>query len=348
MANLNQTIIVKKIKKVGGGHHGGAWKVAYADFVTAMMAFFLLLWLLNSVTQEQLEGIANHFAPISVSESTSGAGGVLGGKSMSEEGAMESASARASVTMDLAPPRAGSGGEAAETKDEEHDDEEELQKREDEQFRQAEESLRKAIESIPSLKRLAKSLLIDNTPEGLRIQIVDQKGLAMFPSGGAKMYLHTRKVLELVAKVILTMPQKLAISGHTDAVRFVSDTGYSNWELSSDRANASRRALIELGVPFERIARVVGKAATEPLVVENPGDHRNRRLSIILLRGTGQKPAKKPAEKAEQPPETESAAEPEPQPAAESEPETEPEPAPEAQPVPEALTEPELESEPVQ
>lgn len=335
MANPNQTIIVKRIKKGGGGHHGGAWKVAYADFVTAMMAFFLLLWLLNSVTQEQLEGIANHFAPISVSESTSGAGGVLGGQSMAEEGAMESASARASVTMDLAPPRAGSGGEDSESEEETGEPpaeedldvaEEELKRREEEQFKEAEKSLREAIESVPSLRRLAKSLLIDNTPEGLRIQIVDQKGLAMFPSGGAEMYLHTRKVLELVSKVIGSMPQKLAISGHTDAVRYVSDTGYSNWELSSDRANASRRALIEMGIPFERIARVVGKAATEPLLVEDPTDARNRRLSIILLRGTGQKPREKPQRKAAQEPKHEPEHEPESETLSDPEPESEPEP----------------------
>ena len=293
MADKNQTIIIKKIKKGGGGHHGGAWKVAYADFVTAMMAFFLLLWLLNSVTQEQLEGIADYFAPTAtISLSNSGSGGILAGKSMTEVGAMVSSASQTSVTMEMAPPKAGAGSEDSESAEEKDLDaaKDELEKLEEEQFKEAEESLRKAIESIPSLRRLADSLLIDNTPEGLRIQIVDQKGLAMFPSGNAEMYLHTRKVLELVAKVILSMPQKLAISGHTDAVKFVSDNGYSNWELSSDRANASRRALIEMGVPFSRVARVVGKAATEPLIADNAFDPRNRRLSIVLLRGTGHKP----------------------------------------------------------
>ena len=143
MADSGQTIIVKKIKKSGGGHSGGAWKIAYADFVTAMMAFFLLLWLLNSVTQEQLEGIADHFAPISLSESKSGSGDILGGKVAGEEGAMDVAQSRASVTMDLPPPKAGSGGESAGESEAISDAEEEAQrKKEEEQFEEAADDLR--------------------------------------------------------------------------------------------------------------------------------------------------------------------------------------------------------------
>lgn len=296
-----QAIIIKRVKKGGHGHHGGAWKVAYADFVTAMMAFFLLLWLLNAVTQDQLEGISNYFAPTAISQSTSGSGGILGGKTAFEEGAMESATARVAVTVDLPPPRAGAGGgpdasaphvDASGEEDASRPStdraEELLQQKEQEAFRKAEEELRQAMDHVPELESLSKSLMIDNTPEGLRIQIVDQEGLAMFPRGSADMYPHTRKMLELVAKVILHLPQRIAISGHTDATRYISNTGYSNWELSADRANASRRALLALGVPFERVARVVGMAATEPLLPDNPTDARNRRLSIVLLRGTGQ------------------------------------------------------------
>ncbi len=288
-----QTIIIKKIKKGGHGHHGGAWKVAYADFVTAMMAFFLLLWLLNSVTQEQLEGISNYFAPASIAETTSGAGGVLGGTSITQtEGAMNSPMSSSEVTVDLPPPRAGSGlqesEETAETEVTEDDAAEVLRKKEQEQFENAEEELHKTIESMPQLKQLVNSLLVDNTDEGMRIQIVDQDGLAMFPRGSAKMYLHTRRVLELVAGVINKMPQKVAISGHTDSVKFSGGAGdYTNWELSADRANAARRALIELGVDPARLARVVGRAATEPLLKDNPKDAKNRRISIVLLRGTG-------------------------------------------------------------
>lgn len=288
-----QPIIIKKINKGHEGHHGGAWKIAYADFVTAMMAFFLLLWLLNSVTQEQLEGISNYFAPVTASTSTSGSGDILGGKTITEEGASENSTSRDAVTVDLPPPKAGSGGETESEEDgsssssNEDPTEEQMKKVEEEQFEKAKEELEETIASIPQMKQLAESLLIDNTPEGLRIQLIDQDGLALFPSGGADMYLHTKKLIELVAKVIVEMPQKISISGHTDGVPFVSDSGYSNWELSADRANSARREVQHFNVPEERISRVVGKAATEPLLPDDPNNSRNRRLSIILLRGTG-------------------------------------------------------------
>ncbi|MCB2102109.1 MAG: hypothetical protein KDE22_14630, partial [Rhodobacterales bacterium] len=231
----DQPIIVKKIKKGGHGHHGGAWKVAYADFVTAMMAFFLLLWLLNSVTQEQLEGISNYFAPVSASTSTSGSGGVLGGTTVADDGALTDVTSRAAKVQELPPPQAGDGpvddraeappGAPPETLTE-SEAERLLKAREEEQFKQAEADLRAAIEQVPGFRRLKDSLLIENTPEGLRIQIVDQEGLAMFPSGSAEMYLHTRKVLEVVAQIINKMPQDLSISGHTDAVPFGGAGGY--------------------------------------------------------------------------------------------------------------------------
>jgi len=292
MAGADQSIVIKRIKKAAHAHHGGVWKLAYADFVTAMMAFFLLLWLLNSVTEEQLEGISNYFAPASISPSQSGSGEMFGGKVLGEPGAMPDKMARPSVTVDLPQPKAGTGGEqfsgdkkAAETATDEQA-EELLRRKEEKEFREAEEEIRKAIDSMPSLKALAKSLLIDDTPEGLRIQIVDQEGLAMFPRGSAQMYVHTRRVLELVSKVITKMPQRVSIAGHTDATKYASgdNSGYTNWELSADRANASRRALIELGVPNERVSVVVGKADTDPLVKNDPANASNRRISIVLLR----------------------------------------------------------------
>lgn len=287
-------VIIKRIKKGGhGGHHGGAWKIAYADFVTAMMAFFLLLWLLNSVSQESLEGISNYFAPTAVSSSSSGSGQILGGKTLSEEGVGTSNSSSSSVTMDLPPPRAGSGGEAMQEGDPAA---EAAEKAENAQFEEARKQLEEAIDSAADLQQLRDSLLIDDTPEGLRIQIVDQDGLAMFPSGGSRMYPHTKRLLQLVSKIILTMTQQVSISGHTDAVRFSNNRGYSNWELSSDRANAARRELIANNVPYERVSRVVGKAETEPLKADDPEHASNRRLSIILLRGTGDSTPFKPQE----------------------------------------------------
>lgn len=284
-----QSIIIKKVKKGGhGGHHGGAWKIAYADFVTAMMAFFLLLWLLNSVTQESLEGLSNYFAPVSVSASTSGSGDILGGKTISEDGAGTSSSGQVSnVTMDLPPPKAGSGGEEAASVTEDVA-KKALEAIEEQQFEEAQQKIEEKIKASAEMEQLKDSLTIDNTPEGLRIQLIDQDGLPLFASGGSEMLPHTRKLVKLVAGVINSMPQQLSISGHTDAVPFRTSTGYSNWELSSDRANAARRGLMDENVPFERVSRVVGKAATEPLLPDNPTHASNRRLSIILLRGTGE------------------------------------------------------------
>jgi len=291
-----QPIIIKKVNKGHGGHHGGAWKIAYADFVTAMMAFFLLLWLLNSVTQEQLEGISNYFAPVTASSSTSGSGDILGGKTITEEGAASSSTSRDAVTVDLPPPKAGTGGEeSTDTQEGSGEGEgggdasaEALAKAEQDQFEKAKEELEETIAGIPQMRQLAESLLIDNTTEGLRIQLIDQDGLAMFPSGGADMYLHTKRLLEVVAKVIAKMPNNISISGHTDAVPFVTDNGYSNWELSADRANSARRSLRHFKIPESRFSHVIGKAATEPLLPDDPKNARNRRLSIVLLRGTGE------------------------------------------------------------
>lgn len=289
-----QSIIIKKVKKGGrGGHHGGAWKIAYADFVTAMMAFFLLLWLLNAVSQDSLEGISNYFAPVSVSESTSGSGGVLGGQVLSEEGAgTSSSSSSSSVTLDLPPPSAGSGGEDQSSSENVTEDvaKKALEQLEQQQFDAAKEQIEQAIEADESLEQLKHSLKIEDTPEGLRIQLVDQDGLPMFQSGGSGMLSHTQKLMALVAKVVKTMPQQLSISGHTDSVPFTTPQGYSNWELSSDRANSARRALIDQGVPYDRVSRVIGKADTEPLLPDNPTHATNRRLSIVLLRGTGEPP----------------------------------------------------------
>ena len=290
-----QAIIIKKVKKGGhGGHHGSAWKIAYADFVTAMMAFFLLLWLLNAVSQEQLEGIADYFAPTVSSTSQSGSGQILGGTTVAVDGALEDTVSRPSVTMDLPPPKAGSGGEAMQDApvQAEVDAVEAKKKAEQDQLQDAQKELQDAMKTLPEFQQLAQSLMVDNTPEGLRIQIVDQDGLAMFPSGRATLYDHTEKVLGLVVSVVNNLPQKIAISGHTDSVPMGGgDQTYTNWELSTDRANSARRYLLTAGVPADRIARVVGRAATEPLLPDDPTNARNRRLSIVLLRGTGNDPA---------------------------------------------------------
>lgn len=298
------TIVIKKVKKGGhGGHHGGAWKVAYADFVTAMMAFFLLLWLLNATTEEQKMGISNYFDPTAISRSTrSGSGGVLGGTSITVPGALKSASSPPMIsTPQVARPQA----ERTESLDPDSDDpeniesrlgsredeegtvnqevmEQHLREREQQQFEEAEAALREAIEQTPELSESGESLQIDAVPEGLRIQLIDQERVALFPNGSAAMYEQTQALLEKVAEVINKLPNKIEISGHTDSSQFAPGSTYTNWELSADRANASRRVLEANGIPRERITKVAGRADREPLVDDNPGDPTNRRISIVL------------------------------------------------------------------
>ena len=278
----NGDIIIKKVKKGGhGGHHGGSWKVAYADFVTAMMAFFLLLWLLAATTEEQKRGIAEYFTPESFSVASPGADvGVLSGEGVTGQGSTQAASQAPSVILEIVP-SAPSGGEADE------EDIEELimmRQREEEAFEEAQDAIRQAIQAAPELAELADQLLMDMTPEGMRIQIVDQEGGSMFPSGSADMKPRTRNLLAQIAQVIGVLPNKVVISGHTDATPFHTERGYTNWELSSDRANAARRALVASGIPFDRIVQVTGKADTEPFVTADPFLPENRRISIVLRR----------------------------------------------------------------
>lgn len=293
-----QSIIIKRVKKVAAGHHGGAWKVAYADFVTAMMAFFLLLWLLNAVTEEQLTGISNFFAPTMASKSESGAGGILGGQVIGE-GAQTSQHSSPSLVEHLPPSSIGPGGddltqnvtgEGDNAGMTEKEFKEQMAKNEQQKFDKAKEMLDNAMKGIPELKPFQGSMLVDNTPEGLRIQITDQDGLAMFPAGSSAMYGHTRALIDLVSRIVNQLPNKIAIAGHTDGIPFRDPSGYTNWELSADRALATRRTLVAAGVPEARIDRVVGKADTEPLVPDDPKAPRNRRISIILLRDADLQP----------------------------------------------------------
>ena len=282
MANSDEPapIIIKRVKKVvHGGHHGGAWKVAYADFVTAMMAFFLLMWLLNMTTEEQRRGIADYFSPASLSKSSSGAGGLLGGTTVSEEGAMSSTRTSVGAPATEEPAQSEETAEASE-----ETVEAKRIRLENEQFAETEKVLLQAVQSVPEMKEMVDHLVIEQTPEGLLIQIVDQAGRSLFPSGSDEMLEHTRRLLQQVADSIVGLPQQIAIKGHTDANPYVNDDGYSNWELSADRANATRRALIEAGVPVARFDSVAGRAAQQPLVPADPFSPENRRIAIILLR----------------------------------------------------------------
>lgn len=292
---LEQPIIIKKIKK-GGGHHGGAWKVAYADFVTAMMAFFLLLWLLNVSTDEQRQAISNYFDPShpQVSSRESGAGGVLGGLSMATEGAMTT-----TVQPIASPQTTGTAGNIPKSQrdsnlkggaqnegvsDELEEAKNKLRAQEEERFKKTAQALKNAIARDAELNELKDNILIDQTPEGLRIQVIDKDGNPMFATGSAQMFDKTEKLFRSVAAIIKEQPNELSIRGHTDSVPYGPGATYTNWELSADRANSSRRVLLDAGFEASRIHDVVGKADTEPLIPDDPAAASNRRVSIILLK----------------------------------------------------------------
>ncbi len=284
----NQPIIVKKIKKVAGGHHGGAWKVAYADFVTAMMAFFLLMWLINTTSPEQKRGVADYFAPASVSSTTSGAGGMLAGTALGEEGVMQKGATPVYGTP--TPPSTTTGEGEAQSQVNETAMDAVMAQREAEDFNRAEMSLRQAMQDMPELAELSRHILIDQTPEGLRIQLVDQEGRSMFEPGSSEPNARARLLLQAVSRVVLELPNRLMISGHTDAGANTIG-GFSNWELSADRANAARRVLAASGVPDTQVYQVSGKASSEPLFPDDPYMAANRRISIVLQRAAPPMPS---------------------------------------------------------
>ena len=276
MADDNlRPIIVKRIKKVAGGHHGGAWKIAYADFVTAMMAFFLLMWLLGSTAKGDLQGIAEYFStPLKVAMAGgSGAGDsssviLGGGKDLTrKDGQVKKGSEPpAKKTYDLK-------GAAAD-----------LERIEAEKLKGLKTRIEAAIEASATLKQFKKQLLMDITTEGLRIQIVDAQNRPMFASAKAELQPYTREILHEIGRVLNDMPNKISLSGHTDATPYsTGDKGYSNWELSSDRANASRRELIAGGMEEKKIVRVVGLSSAVLMDQQNPNNPINRRISIIVM-----------------------------------------------------------------
>jgi len=289
-AGSDQPIVIKRIKKGGGdGHHGGAWKVAYADFVTAMMAFFLLMWLINTTSPQQKRGIADYFAPASVSETTSGSGGILGGTALGSDGAQAKGSS--SVIQELSPDsrnpddgKSSDGAKAALAQDASTEAmREALKRRDDAAFSSAAQSLRQALQDMPELAELSKSIIVDQTPEGLRIQLVDQEGRSMFNENSAQPNDRAKLLLRAITKVINQLPNRISIYGHTSASPGGAKAE-SDWTLSAARANASRKILQDAGVDPDRIYQVSGKATSEPLYPDDPGLPGNRRIAIVLLR----------------------------------------------------------------
>lgn len=268
-------IIVKKIKKTAGGHHGGAWKIAYADFVTAMMAFFLLMWLLGSTTKAQQEGIAEYFkTPLQVALQ----GGPSAGNSANiiKGGGQDITRRDGEVKKGQTPAeRRAIDLRAAKA---------ELERQEKVRLQALKAKLEDAIEKNPFLRQFKNQLLVDITSEGLRVQIVDEKNRPMFASGSAQLEPYTKEILHQIGEVLNEVPNKVSLSGHTDATPYAgAGKGYTNWELSADRANASRRALIAGGMEPDKILRVVGLGSAVPFDRTNPLNPINRRISIIVM-----------------------------------------------------------------
>jgi chemotaxis protein MotB len=285
-AGGDQPILIKKIKKSGGGgHHGGAWKVAYADFVTAMMAFFLLMWLINTTSPEQKRGIADYFAPASVSETSSGAGGILSGSALGNDGSKSSGSS--DVIEELAPssrdPNNGDSREGAKAQTLADQVDPSQAKAEEAAFQSAAQSLRQALQDMPELAELSKNIIIDETPEGLRIQLVDQEGRSMFNANSVQPNDRAKLLLRAISKVINQLPNRISIYGHTSA-NLNGAKPESDWPLSAGRANAARQILQSSGVDPDRVYQVSGKAGSEPLYPDDPTLPGNRRIAIVLLR----------------------------------------------------------------
>lgn len=349
-------VIIKKYEIVEAGHHGGAWKVAYADFVTAMMAFFLLMWLLNATTEDQRKGLADYFSPNNLmSHASSGTGEPFGGHTAFDEGALVSDRGSVQITTGKRPviehtadgtdpvyseyhrARAGDGAGQGPMKDDQGADDDTddrplgqkgtqpapgpgggavarqgqpagtasalpvtdgsgiggidsggsdsggAAKAEKIAFENAAEQIREAVRADPALADLSKQLAIDMTPDGLRIQILDEVQLPMFPTGSSTPNERARLLIQKIVPVLEKLKEPISIAGHTDSAPFPG-TDRTNWELSAERANATRRLLVEGGFPDARLKSVIGDADRDPLLPADPLAAANRRIAILVMR----------------------------------------------------------------
>ena len=268
-------IIVKKIIVDGhGGHHGGAWKVAYADFVTAMMAFFLLMWLLGATTEKQRKGLADYFTPtlVQTKENSAGSNGMFGGDSMMAKENYPTTGGQGSLAITIPRDASGTkdqGGKAMKAAD-----------------RQKFESIKKDLEARMArqkgMAKLRKNVRFTETREGLRIDLIDEADFAMFAMGTDRLVPQARALIGEVATVLQTMPNPLIVRGHTDGLPYASGRTMNNWLLSSTRAESTRKALADSGIGNARFARIEGVADREPFIRNDAYDPRNRRMSIIL------------------------------------------------------------------
>ncbi|KAF1685548.1 motility protein MotB [Pseudoxanthomonas broegbernensis] len=277
-------IIVRRVRKVAGRHHGGAWKVAYADFVTAMMAFFLVMWLVGIASKEQKAAVSEYFNNPSAAEGRAivPGGGVLGPGGASDK-LVPTANAL-SIPGGVGP-RPGDPGDARARRPQAPDAIARAAAQVEDRRRMEElrHELEAAIENSQALAPFKDQLLIDLTPEGLRIQIVDRMNRPMFDLGSSSMKDYTVEVMHELGRLLVDSPYRIALAGHTDETPFHAPRGYGNWELSSDRANAARRALLAGGLAEARVARVVGLASSVPFDQADPRAPINRRISIVVL-----------------------------------------------------------------
>ena len=271
-----QPIIIKRVKKGGHAVHGGAWKIAYADFVTAMMAFFLLMWLLGSTSEGDKKGIADFFqSPLKVALLNGGSGSgdsssVLkgGGQDLTRSGGQVKRG-------DVQSPRSTVNLQALRH---------EQRAAEAAKLQEISEQVESELKNSAKLAQYASQIKMDMTRDGLRIQIVDEQARPMFDSGSAVVKPYMRELLRAIGGVLIEVPNHLTLEGHTDATPFPGgDKGYSNWELSADRANASRRELVAGGLTEDRVLRVLGLASSQPFDRKDPTEPQNRRISIIVM-----------------------------------------------------------------
>jgi chemotaxis protein MotB len=286
-------IYIKRIKKVAAAHHGGAWKVAYADFVTAMMAFFMVMWLVTAVSKDQRAAIFDYFKNPSMEPGKSvkpapgqmGPGGastaaidLRGGLDAPKSSAKQTDAIGATVMTSPAAPI------DLKTQEEKAAEAEEARKLlEKKQLDALMDDLKEAISKSQALQPFKDQLLLDITPEGLRIQILDAQNRPMFDLGSARLQAYTNDILREVTGYLRTVPNRLSVTGHTDTTPYAGITGYTNWDLSTDRANAARRAMEVSGLETERIARVVGLASSVLFDRVHPRSAVNRRISIVVM-----------------------------------------------------------------
>jgi len=262
-------IIVKKVTVVEGGHHGGAWKVAYADFVTAMMAFFLMLWLLGATTEDQRKGLADYFTPtlVKTKQESAGANGMLGGSSLTDVDNYPHAAGQTG-TQGLTIPRDATGGprEGAGA------------------LQRIGVRVSEKVDKDARLKKLMKQVRMVNTTTGIRIDLVDDANFSMFSLGTTVLTPDARDLIGVISDAIGPENGKITVRGHTDSLAFRDPSRVNNWSLSAGRAESTRQSLIRKGIARNRFRRIEGVADTEPLIAGDPTDPRNRRISIHLER----------------------------------------------------------------